>query len=443
MRSYQGRAVISICQTLGFRNIVTADISRAFLSAEPYAPGEEVFLDFPREVKSGPKSVESGFVPGSCLRANVSIYGLKEAANRWFVTLAAKMRSLGWEASVACPCVFRHSDASGKTDGVVGIHVDDLMIGGTAQVKDELIKGLRTSFELGELEYVETGTTFCGRRVREDDEDVYVDVEDKARRLDRYTVDDGREDELLSDEEVRRFRSSKGGALYVVGTRPDYAFEMHAVSRGNDYEKKNGVDGKAMNKLIDGLAGDCERGLRFPPIKEKMKLVCFCDASKDTAGLLILAVPVSWKPGNARECRVLEFGSFTLPRKATGSYGPELQAANITTDRGLMLASELGRFLGYTPAVELLTDSYSLITRLEGTCGISLTEAAVYGDLSPLKQKFEGGCFKVRFVNDRGNPADCLTKPISRKSEKFRMFHDIMNGTLTISEEDANGRRKS
>ena len=58
--------------------------------------------------------------------AIIAVYGLKPASRCWQRLLVARLKSLGFEQSLADPCVFRLIEA-GSASVIAVVHVDDII----------------------------------------------------------------------------------------------------------------------------------------------------------------------------------------------------------------------------------------------------------------------------------------------------------------------------
>ena len=66
-----------------------------------------------------------GALPGRVVRLNRSVYGLNQASRSWHSHLVIRLKSLGFEQTLADPCVFRLIEA-GSVFIIAVVHVDDI-----------------------------------------------------------------------------------------------------------------------------------------------------------------------------------------------------------------------------------------------------------------------------------------------------------------------------
>ena len=89
------------------------DVQQAFVQAELK---EVVLMRMPQGCR---------VLSGNVGRLNRSLYGLKQASRSWHSHLVIRLKSLGFEQTLADPCVFRLIEA-GSVFIIAVVHVDDI-----------------------------------------------------------------------------------------------------------------------------------------------------------------------------------------------------------------------------------------------------------------------------------------------------------------------------
>eukprot|EP00959_Pyramimonas_sp_CCMP1952_P121498 2540631-Pyramimonas_sp.AAC.1 len=59
-----------------------------------------------------------------------SFYGLTTAPRAWWLDISRKLRGRGWRQLRADQCVWILLDSNSQLTGIIGVHVDDFIIGG-------------------------------------------------------------------------------------------------------------------------------------------------------------------------------------------------------------------------------------------------------------------------------------------------------------------------
>ena len=103
------------------------DVSSAFLQTSASEEYQELTITAPPEV--GYLFSDSEGKPARCVRLMKSLYGLTSAPRAWMLDITQKLSQLGWKPMSTDQCLWcRYSD-DGEMKGVIGIHVDDFLIG--------------------------------------------------------------------------------------------------------------------------------------------------------------------------------------------------------------------------------------------------------------------------------------------------------------------------
>ena len=156
LRKESKHIILSICAAEKWI-IWGADIKTAFLSGDKSQ--RDLYFKPPSEVKEFMNLGEQ-----DVLRLEKAAYGLAEAPRAWFMRLTRELLNIGLVVSQLDPCVFMLRCA--KTNallGICGVHVDDLIGGGT-KAMDEKLRQLKLRLPFGEFRTTTikyTGAEIC------------------------------------------------------------------------------------------------------------------------------------------------------------------------------------------------------------------------------------------------------------------------------------------
>lgn len=177
-------------------------------------------------------------------RLKKAIYGLKQAARKWFEKLDLKLKILGFKPSSADPCIYISAKGGDKT--LISIYVDDLILASNSQLRlNALKKELLRSFEmrdLGDLEHC------LGIEFRKQNGIIYAS---QTRYIDeiisRFNMSDCNPVKTPMDPGQQLKQNKKelfenipyqnliGALMYlVVGTRPDTSHSVSYLSQFNN-----------------------------------------------------------------------------------------------------------------------------------------------------------------------------------------------------------------
>jgi hypothetical protein len=136
--------VLSVIMSLELRFM---DVSNAFLNGSIITP---IYL-YP---------CDGYLLPGMMLRLNKMLYGLKESPLAWFLTLSARLISVGFVQCVADRCLFTLNTSAGMVWACV--YVDDWCCLGTAAALKIAEAAMRSCFK---LRRTDDATHFLGMRI--------------------------------------------------------------------------------------------------------------------------------------------------------------------------------------------------------------------------------------------------------------------------------------
>ena len=206
------RTTIMIIGNKGW-NCNSIDIKTAYLQGKEME--REVYLMPPKEYQNG-----------SLWKLKKTVYGLKDAAREWFLSLKAVLLRIGLIQSRVDSAIFFQKEAE-ELKGVLCIHVDDILWGGDESFKRDIIDSLRDHFEIGNEE--KGNFKFLGVHVNSNVEEEYIilDQNQYIGEVRKMKVDLENKERLLTMEEQREYRSIVGQLNWISNqTRPDISFDV-------------------------------------------------------------------------------------------------------------------------------------------------------------------------------------------------------------------------
>ena len=221
--SSNGRfTVMQTIASMGFR-LQLGDVTGAFLEAD------EMTRTNGRLFMSAPANHQlPGFHPDQLYEVIKPIYGLNDSPQRWFTKFAETVTKDGWIQSRLDHCVFFHRNAKGQLTGVLGVHVDDVLLGGQGADFEASINRLRATFPFRKWKH--GAGTFCGAELSQcpNTHAITVSQEEFAEKLEKPKLR-SKESPLMqiTPEETSSLKSVLGGALWLAKeTRPDLAVQV-------------------------------------------------------------------------------------------------------------------------------------------------------------------------------------------------------------------------
>ena len=107
------------------------------------------------------------------------IYGLNDSPQSWFNKYRHTVQKQGWKQSQLDPCVFFLWEKQ-QLVGIMGVHVDDVVIGGSGKLFELKLQWLRSTFPF--RKWQEGQGTFCGSELKQDPTTGGISVHQRSLR---------------------------------------------------------------------------------------------------------------------------------------------------------------------------------------------------------------------------------------------------------------------
>ena len=155
-------------------NVEASDVRSAFLQADKL--DREVFIEPPLERKK----------EGIVWQLIRPVYGLKDAARKWFESTVKTLTKLGMTQCYNDCCLFyyRHKN---KLSGLILFHVDNFLSSGTEEFHKNVIVELRKTYQFGKISserFVFTGLQFYQNKEKE----IFIDQFEYADRMELFNM---------------------------------------------------------------------------------------------------------------------------------------------------------------------------------------------------------------------------------------------------------------
>lgn len=361
-------------------------------------------------------------------KLNKSLYGLKQASRVWNQKFTDFLKRFEFKVCASDNCVFVGNIVGRKI--FLAIWIDDGLVAATSEQDiEELLSYLHREFAIK----VADGSFFVGLQInRLDDGSIHVNQSTYAKKvltkfnmMDACSVDTPADanTKLLSnlvDGKLTTFpyREAVGSLMYLaVATRPDISFAVGLACRYLNRPNENHVN--AVKRIFRYIRGTISFGIRFNS-NVALSLECFSDADyagdvdtrKSTSGFVFMFGngSISWG-SNRQKCVAL---SSTESEYIAGSEAVKellwLQRMLIDLDvtikkPGLHLDNQGAMKLTKNPEFHKRTKHIEVRYHF-------------------IREKFDEGCFELRYVSTKEQIADIFTKPLSK--HKFQYFRKLM-----------------
>jgi len=429
------------------------DVEGAFLQGdEMERPNGELYAELPT---GGIPGVEDG----SLIRLKKSVYGLCDAPVSWYWHFRKTLERLGMEVSKTDRCLFVYRNPeTQKVDGLLGIHVDDCIAGGSKRFEDVVLKRLRQilPFKHWKIEEAE----FLGRRIRQDkDGNIEVDQEQYTNEIAEIPMTRSRKKEKtarVTKEESREFRRVIGALNWIVEcSRPDLAAEIAILQQCRDDVRV--CDLEIANMILRKAKKHKESKIRYTSnMEEKDAMIMICtDASwansedcYSQGGYVMMLGSQKMKDGVRSECSPLGWKSFKLKRRTQSTLAAEAMA--LVTGLGEMIWTRvMWRELtkeGKLKTKELEEEAKMVMAtavadnkpifdyiKSQGFSRSGMKDKRSYIDALNILEETQEGGVELRWVDTKQMLADGLTK-MNADTTLLRM---VVSGTpYGLKEED-------
>ena len=208
-----------------------------------------------------------------------SLYGLKQSPRCWNAAFREYMELIGFNQSVADPCVFIRV---GDTMTIVAVYVDDLiLIAGTQGEMQDVKKNLADRFkmkDMGSLHYC------LGISIVQDEQNGCIWLHQKQyiqNMLQRFGLTEAKivstpadpyvklvkDDGVSNEVDSIAYQSMVGSLLYAaMATRPDIAQAVGAVSKFNS--KPSEAHLTAVKRILRYLKGTVDLALKYRKVED-------------------------------------------------------------------------------------------------------------------------------------------------------------------------------
>lgn len=261
---------LSLCR--GWR-VSVGDIRAAFLNGIP-APRDLYF----RQPKRGIPSLQQGQI----VEVLKGVFGLSTSPKLWWMKLSGDLRGVRFVfdnleyqilQNEIDPCVFQITQVgSGKIDGLLLTHVDDLMLMAPEELATHIQKTLKDMFPVDEWEndtFEYLGCEYhCATERIEIKQKNYI-----SNRVEKMKLEPNIEGETLANpEQIEENRTIIGCLSWLAKqTRPDIQFQVCQAQRKQRQPTLN--DLKQTNKMVDDAMKFKDNGVVLRKMKEDQ--ICF------------------------------------------------------------------------------------------------------------------------------------------------------------------------
>lgn len=389
------RLALSIIASKGW-SLQTIDIKSAFLQGEPLS--RDVFLHPPKEANTN-----------KIWKLNQAVYGLCDAGRHWYERVKNELLKLDVKMSQLDKSVFYHQ-VNQECVGIIIVHVDDFLFGGTDYFLTNVISKLHRLFVVGLVE--SCGMKYLGIDVKQKESTIYMSMDEYIETVMPVAIAPNRSSEkesVLSLHEKQEFKRLSGQINWCASqVRVDVGFSNCQLSN-------------AVNPTVHDLisANKATRQLKsfpltiaFSPLDcRKLTLCMFSDASfgnlpsgGSQGAYVIFIVDQSGK------ANVLSWQSRKVRRVCNSTLSAECLAAVDCLKAGILLKHLINELLCCDISdSRLIVDNKSLVQAVNSVTPIEDKRLRI--EMAILQESLARKEFSnISLVPSKNNVANALTK---------------------------------
>ena len=235
--------------------------------------------------------------PNEIVRLLKGAYGRVDAPFLWFRELKQSLEQLGFCSAPFDPCTFVLRDSQQRTEGLIGIHVDDGLCCGSARFHQKLAK-LERKYPFGSKK--SRDFTFTGLKItQKDDYSIWVNQDQYVKDIHPINISKDRKNtpnESVTELERQGLRALVGSLQYAAtNTRPDLCSRLGYLQSHINKAKISTL--LEANKILHEakIQSNVTIKIQSIPIND-LRFVAFSDASFASAktldshqGMIIMA----------------------------------------------------------------------------------------------------------------------------------------------------------
>ena len=434
--------------------IKSFDVSSAFLRGD----NMDVQLYF-----RPPKEGLPGVAPGSLIKAEKGVFGLRVAPRLWYKKAKSILEAAGFKTLYSLPGMFVLR-IKGVLKGILMLHVDDGLHCGDGPEYERAMKEIHESFEIApDKQHIEN-FTFLGRKLEQQmDHSIHVSQPNYLDEVKSIYVPKARRatgDSPVTSAEKTELMSLGGQLAWIAReTMPQIAYEVSNLQqRFSEAKVSDLVNGNTILRRAKQMAKS--NFLKFIPLDlTDMCFVSIADASfagqprgGSQMGYAILLSTSPILDGSAKAV-MLEWGSKKIHRVVRSTLAAEAAAMSFAFDRAFfaravmqeILYGRTQHFREVAPNVPLalqLTADSDLMESLVGKLGLGTdckslydlccrptsmpTEKRITLDLLDVRQHLDNlpDLHQVRWIPTTAMLVDALTKHLPDQTIITQFFQD-------------------
>ena len=408
------RMLLAVAVAKGW-SINTLDVKAAFLQGKSI--DRDLFVTPPKEFREDRQ----------LWKLKKVVYGLCDASRNWYLRVVEVLKNLGMKISRYDGAIFTFG--KDELEGVMMIHVDDILFFGSKRFVREVIEPFKTKFQISREE--ERAFKYLGVELKQHDDHVILNQREylesmKVELLSKDSMTD--RDRYADKDEQKIFKRGIGQLGWITSiSKPEGSFMYCALSTVQSRPKIE--DFIKYRKIVRDLKS-CDSSIKINKLDlETICLKVYSDASfgnlpdgGSQLGYVVfisdgngVSVPITWASKKAKRVARSTLTAETLSA---------VEAVDVAVCSKTMLEEVLRMQL---PAIKLYVDNKSLVETAH-TSNV-LADKRLLIDMAALREMIEKKELDLKWVRTDQQLADVLTKAGANKQ---KLVEALSTGSLPM-----------
>ena len=304
--------------------------------------------------------------------------------------------------------VFYSTGDDGKLQGLLVVHVDDILITGDENFYKKVQPAI-DNYKIGRVETTEFN--YLGWQLKQEGTQIFVtqehycnyardDILDKMKAV--KPVPQNKEE---VDENLQSFMRTVIGKLNWLATQsmPHISFSLLDITTKSPW---TGKEFKELKKIFTNLSPSTITFSPFDPTTAE--IIVYTDASlgnlaerKSGAGIVLF-----W--GDSSDYNLIAYSCTKVKRVVKSVFSAELYAVSEGLGYGVMIKALLQE-LSFNPPINLYTDSKQVVDMANSVGAVPADKGSTL-ELREVQERVENGEASISWIDSKSNPADVLTK---------------------------------
>ena len=302
-------------------------------------------------------------------------------------------------------CYFGKKD--NQLQGLIVIHIDDFLYGGTAEFHAEIMSKITSIFEIGAMN--STPMKYLGMKIHQDKMKIVIDQKDYIDNTDEIVLSSSKDkDRVLTNDEQHNYRAICGQLNWIASqSRPDASFDVCQLS--TKLNKATVRDLLCANKAMKKIKSN-DIKLRFNKLSSPLHLVAYCDASyanlpngASQGGMILFLA------GNKGNHSPISWSSRKLRRVCRSTITAETMSMLDAIDASIWISHIINEFNDSQLGTTIIkTDNMSLTEAVHSTTAVE--EKRLRVEIASIRESIRDDLVEVQWLRKEDQLADVLTK---------------------------------